>query len=677
MTVQALKANFTRGEVTPLVHVRTDTEFFKAAAGVMRGWVTLRYGGMRRRSGLRYRGVAKFDDRDAVFIPFVFSSTQSYMLEFGDLYVRFWTPEGLRVVDGLGDPYEVVTPYTAAQVERVQWAQDSDVLYLAHPDHPPAALTRAAHATWSYAVCAFLDGPYLAVNDTAVTLTPSGSPTTGGTITITMSSATPINRGLGLLSTDVGRHVRMQIGGNYSWGIIQTVPTNVTATVLIKEGNGGGTTPSITWRFGAFSNTTGWPGSVSFVSSRLAWGRTNSNPNGVGLSRSGLPLTYAPTDPDGTVVDSHGLFYDIRAAGEIVWLKEANGKLQVGTLTHIRTLGASSGDEVITPRNVQDKPESNTASVAVPPVSVGPSTVHAGRFGRVLHDLFFDYNINSLSAPPLSTLSEHMFKRGIRRLAYAQTPDSVIWVCTEDGNLCGTTFDREERVVGFHRHPQTNGTIECIGAVPSATEKRDVLFSMTKRTIDGNEVRYVETLEQLFDGELEDKEDAFFVDCGVKYDGVAVGTVTGLGHLEGETVDILADGSVYPQQEVVGGEVTLPDSRTASKYSIGLPIECYGETLTPVVEKSNGSTIGDKQRPVFVIVSELEALGLKVGPVGGLMETVRFRDPTALMGSSSDLHTGTAKVPIEGGWQQGGLVAFECTQPLPATIRGLNIAVDV
>lgn len=675
MTVQALKANGTKGEVTPLVHNRTDTEFFKAACGVLRNWVTIRYGGFKRRSGSRYRGPAKSASLKAEFIPFVFSSTQAYMLEFGHLYVRFWTPEGLRVVDGLGDPYEVVTPYASTEVARVQWFQDSDILYLAHPDHKPQSLTRLAHATWTCADTEFLDGPYLNINDTATTLTPSIAPVTGGTLNITMSSVTNVNRGLGFQSTDVGRHVRFQIAGSYSWGVITAIVSTTIATILVKDGHGG-TAATLTWRLGAFSNTTGWPGSVQGQSGRVTWSRSNNNPNGMGFSRSGLPRTFSPSDVDGTVTDSHGMFYDIRNAGEIVWTKEA-GRLQVGTLSSIRTIGASSGDEVITPRNVSDKLESNYGTIAVPPTSIGPSTVHPGRFGRTMRDLFFDYNTNSLSSPSLSTLAEHMFKSGIRRTAYAQEPDTVLWVNTEDGGLVGTTFDREERVIGFHRHPMVNGLIESLGVVPSATLRRDVVFLMVQRTIDGSVVRYVETLDPLFDGTLLDKEDAFFVDCGVTYDGSAVGTVTGLHHLEGQTVDILADGSVYPSQVVDAGEITLPNDRTASKYSIGLHIDCYGETLTPVIEKQNGSTIGDKQRAVFVLVKQHETLGLKVGPRGGVKELVQDRLPSTPMGQSDPLHSGTLRCNLDAGWNDEGVIAFQADQPLPATVLALNIAVDV
>ncbi len=674
--VQVLKANTTRGEVTPLVGNRTDSEFYKAAAKSIKNWVVLRYGGLRRRSGTRFRKSTKFASMSSTLIPFVFSSTQAFMLEFGDEYIRFFTPAGAVVLDTDDNPLEVWTAYAADDVSRIQWAQDGDTVFLAHPSYHPTKLVRRANDFWELEPADFYDGPYLPINDTDTTVTPSSAPTTGASITITFSSTEGVNSDDGLASTDVGRLIRFQFDGSYSWGIITAVASTTECTVLVKEGNSG-TTASITWRLGAFSDTTGWPGSVSFSQGRLTWGRTNSNPNGVGLSYSGLPEDFSPSDKDGTVTDAHGMWYDIRGAGEIVWLSEAPTRLIAGTHTSIRTVGGTSGDDIITPRNVRQSVESQTGTIAMMPAKIGPSTVHPGRFGRTIRDMYFDYNINSFATPPLSMLAEHMFKRGVAWLAFAQEPDTMLWSCNNSGELIGTTFDREERIIGFHRHPMENGVVERGAVVPDEDAQRDVLFLIVRRVIDGQTVRYIETLDAMFDGDLVDKEDAFFVDCGLSYDGAATGTLTGLDHLEGETVDILADGAPYPAQVVTGGAITLPNSRTASKWSVGLHIDASGETLVPAPEKNIGSTVGDKQQTKYVIVNEYETLGLEVGASGGpSYQTVRFRDATTPMGQSPALHTGAVRVPIDAPWNTDGRVVFRAAQPLPATILSFNIGVD-
>src|SRR6185437_15071263 len=97
------------------------------------------------------------------------------------------------------------------------------------------------------------------------------------------------------------------------------------------------------------------------------------------------------------------------------------------------------------------------------------------------------------------------------------------------------------------------------------------------RTIGGATKRYIEVLERPFDGDIDDIEDAFFVDCGLSYSGTAITTVTGLDHLEGQTVSVLADGGVVDGLVVSSGSITLPYS--ASKIHVGLPFTSRAVTL--------------------------------------------------------------------------------------------------
>jgi hypothetical protein len=95
--------------------------------------------------------------------------------------------------------------------------------------------------------------------------------------------------------------------------------------------------------------------------------------------------------------------------------------------------------------------------------------------------------------------------------------------------------------------------------------------------------------------EYEEIEDAFAVDCGLTYTGAAVGTVSGLDHLEGETVDALADGKVCKGHTVVSGDVTLPGGATAAKWSVGLPYATAADTLELDVGGKDGSVIGERR----------------------------------------------------------------------------------
>lgn len=699
MAYHYLKATFSRAEVSPLVHAREDIELYKSGAEYVRNFFVLREGGLRRRSGTKYRGAAKLPETNARLIPFIFNAEQSYALEFGDEYLRFWTKDG-QVLDVSDAIYEIVSPYAEDQVDRIQFAQANDAMYIAFPSLTikPKRLLRNAHDDWEFVDVDFLDGPYLPINDQQNILSTSAALVSDTTVTFTWTNALGINGGTGLVATDVGRAVRCQFKGKWSWGTITTVTDEKTADVLIVDGQGGGGAgtdtgdlggfnggnegsnnsnefQSLSWRLGAFSDTTGYPGSVAFYQGRIFWGRTDANPRSVAYSRSGLLDTYTPSDVDGTVTDSHGGFYDITAgrADEIKWLAEAP-RLQIGSASAIRTLGSSGTEEVMTPRNVTQRLEDNTGVSGVVPTQVGPSNIFVGRFGYKLHDLFYDYNANSLVTPELSSASNHLFEGGIKGSCFQQEPYALLWTWTIEGELRSTTVDRYEKVIGFCGHEFTNGFVVSACSIPG--QYQDDLWLLMRREINGSTVTYVETLERPFRRQV--KADAYFVDCGATYVSGSgpVGTVTGITWLEGETVSILADGNVLPDTVITGGQLVLPNSRMAEKIHFGLPITAYVQTLRAPVPGQDGPLLGRRRRVVSVTADVFETLGLRVGVPDGLPETLTLRKGTDAMGSSPPLYTGTEKKVVEDTFEGDAKVYLECSQPLPATIRALLVQID-
>jgi hypothetical protein len=164
---------------------RYDLGNYKSAARTCENFIPTRYGQVEKRAGTKHLGFAKNDDKVCVLHSFQFSVNTKFMLEFGDLYIRFWSND-LQVESG-GSPLEVVTPYLEADLYELQIRAVNDVVYIVHPDYPVGKLTRLADDNWTYAA-ADLSLPFVDpdVNSTVVTLTPSA--TTGNGITITASA---------------------------------------------------------------------------------------------------------------------------------------------------------------------------------------------------------------------------------------------------------------------------------------------------------------------------------------------------------------------------------------------------------------------------------------------------------------------------------------------------------
>ena len=705
MTVHLLKNNFSRGEFSPKSHSRVDLELYGGGAETLRNFIANQVGGIRRRSGSRFAGEAKYSDKLATFIPFVFSSTgDAYMLEFGHQYVRFWVSGPAQVLNGSLTPLEVATPYDHLDVADIQFTQVGDAIYLAHNDYEPRKLVRASSTSWSLGVVDFFDGPYLSINDTDTTVyVDEAVPdlVEGTTVTLVFSATTGVNDGLGLQASDVGRHLRVrstvnfsgQGGGANTWMFGKIDAVNSTTSVefeCLRVGDGiaevdnrtnaGGIpvgTPSKSWRLGAFSTLTGWPRCVEVFESRLVWANTRFQPRTLFFSRTGLPADYAPSAGNSVVEASHGMVLTVLAGlvDQILWLKEAP-RLQIGTSSGIRTLGGSDTTQALSPTNISQRLEVNYGvSDAVPP-AVGSAGIACGMYGKSLCAVYFDYRVNQIVAPDISRLHEHLFTTGVRKIVYQQVPESVLWARNGDGTIVGVTFDQEQNVAAFHRHDFGGDSIVVdVGAMPG-TDRTEV-WLLVSRTINGQHKVYVEVVDADFDLELDTLESAFFVDCGATYNGAATNTVSGLTHLAGESVIALVDGVVIRNLTVgLNGVLTLPDNRTGSFIHVGYAITSEFKTLRPPHQGQDGFILGRKQRVPWALVEILKTGGLKIGRNADDVATVEDRLTDTPFGEATPLKHGGYKVPIDDKFSDGGRVYGVITDPLPGYIRSLLIALD-
>jgi hypothetical protein len=190
VTVYPLQANMTRGEATPLVHARADTEHYAACLQLARNVVVMRYGGVTRAPGSLYLGDAKNANKTARFIRFEFNRDQVYAIEAGDLYFRFWTADG-RIESPPGTPIEVVTPYVEADLKYLRVRQLGDVIYIwcrktDGSRYQPRTLTRTSETVWTLAVHSTEGGPYMREETNGATMTPASY----GSITPLMTSDT-------------------------------------------------------------------------------------------------------------------------------------------------------------------------------------------------------------------------------------------------------------------------------------------------------------------------------------------------------------------------------------------------------------------------------------------------------------------------------------------------------
>lgn len=756
-----IKNSFVAGELSPRLEGRDDLgQYFQGMRQAENG-IVLPHGGFMRRPGFRHVAEVKTSAKKVVLRPFEFSTLQAYMVEWGDLYARFYTQEA-RLEDPPATPVEVVSPFPEVDLFDIAGAQSADVEFVGTPNKHPYKLSRTSAVAFALTRIAWKDGhaPLRAVNlDSAFTITVTGA----GPYTLTASAA------LWDGAEDVGRAVRVAAIPGEGWFEITSVGSTTVATADLK----GGAAPSgakSDWARGLFSDTEG-PTAISFHEGRLWYGGARLDPDRIVGSVS--------DDFENFLTQDDALSDAINADKSIsrrVVSKTVNGIKWLASGTDVLIIGTSGGefrlrgenDDILTPQSAQIRPATARGGRAVNPVLLDNQTIFLQKDGRTLREFSFSIESDGFVARPVSILAEHILDSGATQMTYQQSPDSVIWLTRADGQLIGFTFEREQDVIGAHRHIAGGAflggiaQIESVAAISNPAGTETQVWVSVRRTINGTEKRYVEFMEDQFRPVITAKsttidkiaatEDAFFVDSGLSLDlpvaitgissadpavatatahGFADGntvkirgvvglrdpddgniinqlfsftvanktndtfelegldasaatdyvtggtarkevtTVSGLGHLEGETLQVLADGATLPDVVVSGGSVTLAEK--ASIIHIGLGYPTIGETQRFVGGGRVGTDQGQLAHIPRAVLRLLNSLGGRVG-VGAdpaLLEDLLFRVGDDPMDAGPPLFTGDIAASLESEWTTEGTVYFIQDLPLPFTVLSI------
>lgn len=163
-----IQTNFTSGEISPLLYGRVDIQKYFNGAKKLRNFIIKPQGGAFARPGTIFTIETKDSSKKSILVEFEFSDTQAYVLEFGNLYIRFI--KNNAQLSSSGTPVEVVTPYIEDELKYIQYVQSGDILYLVHPAHRPMKLLRFSDTSWSLVTLTTTDGPYLPTNSTETQL---------------------------------------------------------------------------------------------------------------------------------------------------------------------------------------------------------------------------------------------------------------------------------------------------------------------------------------------------------------------------------------------------------------------------------------------------------------------------------------------------------------------------
>lgn len=647
-------SSFTAGEISPRLEGRTDLEKYRQGSSDLTNMVVMPHGGVTRRPGTQFIAPVKNSSVKTRLIPFQFKASDTYILEFGDQVMRVIRND-----------------------EQVLDATDKNITGITQAD--PGVVTSASHG-YSNGDIVYIDSVggmtelngrnYIIAGATTNTFTLQDlfgadidttgftTYTSGGTATEIYNIASPYAEAdLFDLRFVQSADTMYIVHPSYDIRTLTRTDHNAWsfATVSITG------TPSP-----ALSGADNRPSVVAFFEQRLVFGNTNNNPQTLWFSKNGdyTNFTVGAADDD-------ALIYTIVAnqSNEIRFLS-STAVLTVGTAGGEYVL-TSTNDGPITPTTTLIRKYSNYGSAKVNTVQVADVTLFIQRGNRKIREFKFIGNVNvgGYSAPDLSILSEHITNGGLVDVAYQQEPDGVVWFVRNDGVLLGMTYRREEEVVAWHKHiiggsfSGGNAVVESIATLPTDTGE-DELYMIVKRTINGATRRYIEKLS-LFDFGS-DTTSAFFVDSGLSYSGGAISSVSGLYHLEGETLTILANGAAHANKTVSNGGISFDFSATSA--AIGYGYTSNLQTLRIESGSVDGTSQGKPKRIHGITVRLHETVGVEIGNSSGELDRIPFRDSSMAMDTAVPLFTGDKEIEFPGGFDDDDRVYIKQDQALPLSV---------
>ncbi|WP_439579036.1 hypothetical protein [Elioraea sp.] len=616
--IRRIKTSFAAGELSAELLGRADLRAYENGAARLANVFILPTGGLRRRPGLRHLATLPGPAR---LIAFEFSTEQTYLLVLTDRRLGVYREDA--------EVASIATPWTEVQLGQLSWTQSADTLLIAHPDVRPQRITRTSHTAWTITPWSFDAEPFYRFAARGVTLAASG---TSGAVTLTASA--PVFQ-----TGHAGTTVRIQ-GRRVTVNAVTGVST-ATATVLETLD---GTSATSVWDEAAFSGVRGWPVSLCFHQDRLVIGGSRDLPNRLWLSRTGTLFDF-----------DLGEGLDDQAIEFALVSDQVNAIRAVFSGRHLQvfTSGAEwmvSGDP-LTPGSIQLNRQTRVGSPVertMPPVDVDGATVFVSRSGRSVHEFAYTDVEQAYQAADLAVLARHIVETPAA-MAYDQTR-RLLHLVMADGRMATLTLFRAEQVTAWTRQ-ETDGALRTVGEVDGR------VFVVVER--DGTH-------------RLERFDDSLGVDAAVTGSHPTGATTwSGLDHLAGRSVLVVADGALRGAQTVTSGAITTdPPARTVQA---GLAFRHTIEPLPPELLTQYGGRIGPV-RLVSVTFRVLETAALAVD-LGRGPEAVPLRRLGALLlDAAPPTFTGDKTIRALG-WRRDTtrpLWRIEGDSPLPMTLLSVT-----
>lgn len=481
----------------------------------------------------------------------------------------------------------------------------------------------------------------------------------GGSVSLRIGTSSGGSELLTDTTYTAGSHVYSFVPGNSTIYVQFRHSDNATYTVdnVAMDSELADSDQTDYWAEGAWSDYRGWPRVVGFYQQRLFFVSTDYKPSMVWGS-----VTADFENFKTGVNDDHAVIYNLAAQGVNVarWLIPWK-VMVIGTAGSEWRLSGSSTNEALTATNVIAMSETNEGSGDIQGIQISKSIIFVDRTYRNIRELSYSFNEDAYSAPVLNLLAKHLTDNAtIVDFAYQKNPDSIIWFVLSDGDMIGVTYNPVQSIVAFFSF-KTAGDVKSIACIPGS-DGNDELWMVVERSINGSTVKYIEYLNESVEDDI---TDSFYVDCGLTYSGSAATTLSGLDHLEGQSVSVLGDGYSLGLKTVTGGSITL--SQAVTKAHIGLPVTSLARLMPFTGGALDGSGQGRLKSVHHLTFSLYNSFALKFGKDESNLKEKTFVESLVPLGPPQ-FFTGVDDVQYRGGVDSEQQITIVSDTPYPLHI---------
>ena len=710
-----MQTEFTGGELTPALYAKPTAPIFGKGLKTCRNFIVLPSGGVANRSGTVYVAPTKYPHQVSRLEAFEFATDDTVVLEFGDNYVRFIVHDPVthksgyvETIPGSGIPYEVVSPYPSEVTLALRLQQIGDVVTIVHPDFAPSELVRNSRAnndwsldeivwqgnilpapdiydidnnvgntgTWHYAVTAVTAEGTESLPDkyatAGVTLWEAGD-----RIVVKWHSVEATERYNIYLSRSgvygrIGQFV-VDSGADLPGVDHEFVDINITPDYV----TGG---PPVARRLFPENNDK-HPQALAVHNLRMVYGGTRDEPNQVWGTRPGNFYDLSTNDP----ITADSAFEWFLASDKLDQVQHLfSWRRQILLFTSGGVWVAKGDNGELSATNFQLEPNLGIESSNLNPIIIDDNILFVGRNRDVVYDMNYSFDANGYHAVDRSIHASHLLSdQNIIQWAYQRRPFSIVWAVTDKGALLGLTYlpsagGEGSGVWAWHRH-DTSGFFESVTVVKEDNE--DAVYFVVRRLIDGALIRYVERMQhrKILGNVL---SDGIFMDSAAttpllpgplpsaQSDTPMI--VSGLDHLEGREVTVIADADIPPGIFIVeNGEITLPWQ--AQNVFVGLryvselaPLNYRGDATSQGYRSAQGSS----KRPVRVSLYVYQSRGFKVGSVRG--EKMYNTPMLNVLPDEYGLYTGDVRMSIGANWEPWAGTLIRHEDPTPISILSIS-----